>query len=123
MTFTINFFYRPSKHFYINATTERELKHQLHHCRGYLHEISLPEENKHGFVLYKVTCPSYTTYALIRDVPQTFHVWDIKLYQDEPFYTSKHHTNAKNFLAPKDEDLKKLYWFCNKTDLREHKTY
>ena len=122
MGFTINFFYRPSPYPYINIMREKEFKHQLKHCRGYLYEITILEEK--GFGLYKVSVPFDKVLALIRDVPQIFHIWDIMIsHTQEVFYTSKHHTNARNFLAPKDLELKEVYWYCCKTDLYEHMHY
>jgi hypothetical protein len=122
MAFTIHFFYRPSRYLHINNGNEKELKHQINHCRGFLHEVTYLEEK--GFSIYKVTVPSFNVLALIRDVPQVYHIWDICVsHIKEIFYTSKYHTEAKNYIAPFDPDLKRVYWACCKTDLRENKTY
>lgn len=122
MAFTIHFFYRPSRYTHINNANEKELKHQIKHCRGGLHEVTYLEEK--DFAIYKVTVPSNNVMALIRDVPQVYHIWDICVsHIQEIFYTSKYHTEARNFFAPSDPDLKRVYWASCKTDLRERKTY
>ena len=122
MGFTIQFFYRLSCYPHINRANERGLRHQLKHCRGILHEMKFLEDE--GFMLYKVTVPSYTVLSLIRDVPQVFHIWDSKLsHINEFFYKSKYHTYAQVIHPPSDPELRLVYWACCKTELREHKTY
>ena len=118
MTLIIRYFYRASPQKHVDMLYEKELNHQIRHCRGSVDRIQYLDEE--DFLIYTLSVPSSTALSLIHRLPTCFHVWDIKIsHTSQIFYTSKHNPSPDYYIPPKDPELKEIYWACSQTDLRE----
>lgn len=118
MTLIIRYFYRASHLKHVDTLYEKELNHQLRHCRGSVDRIQYLDQE--DFLIYTLSVPSFTALSLIHRLPSCFHVWDIKIaHTSQTFYISRHNSSPEYYKAPKDPQLKEIYWACSQTDLRE----